>query len=132
MKRGLEREQIQPAAVHAAAGYAHGVRVGPHLYVSGQVPRAATGEIAVGDFASQARQVFANLLGVVEAAGGTRDDIVKVTTYLTNADDFETWRRIRSQVFPGTVVPASTLVVVASLSHPDYLLEIEATAFITS
>ncbi len=119
---------VRPTGVHEPSGYSHAVRAGNTLYVSGQVPRDRAGQsVAVGDFEAQLRQVYANLRGVLEEAGGGVANIVKVTTLITRPEDFETWRRIRSEVF-GEPFPASTLMVVAGLSHPEYLVEVEAIA----
>ena len=124
-------EAIRPSNVHETKGYSQAVRIGHTLYVSGQVPKDRSDRIVgVGDFEAQARQVYANLRAVLEAAGGSLDDVVKITTFLTRQDLFEDWRRIRAEVFKGEAYPASTLVVVASLSHLDYLVEIEAIAVI--
>ena len=124
-------EAIRPSNVHETKGYSQAVRIGNTLYVSGQVPKDRSDRIVgVGDFEAQARQVYANLRAVLEAAGGSLDDVVKITTFLTRQDLFEDWRRIRAEVFKGEAHPASTLVVVASLSHLDYLVEIEAIAVI--
>jgi enamine deaminase RidA (YjgF/YER057c/UK114 family) len=119
---------IQAPEVHPTRGYAHGVLVGYLLYVSGLVPRDSNDAIVdPGDPEAQIRQVFANLLGVVGAAGGDASSIVKVTTYLTDRAHFDTWRAVREEVLREPY-PASTLVVVASLSYPEYLVEIEAIA----
>ena len=124
-------EAIRPSNVHETKGYSQAVRIGNTLYVSGQVPKDRSDRIVgVGDFEAQARQVYATLRAVLEAAGGSLDDVVKITTFLTRQDLFEDWRRIRAEVFKGEAHPASTLVVVASLSHLDYLVEIEAIAVI--
>ena len=124
-------EAIRPSNVHETKGYSQAVRIGNTLYVSGQVPKDRSDRIVgVGDFEAQARQVYANLRAVLEAAGGSLDDVVKITTFLTRQDLFEDWRRIRAEVFKGEAHPASTLVVVASLSHLDYLVEIEPIAVI--
>jgi 2-iminobutanoate/2-iminopropanoate deaminase len=71
--------------------------------------------------------VFDNLEAVLVAAGGTLDDIVKLTTYLTHRDQFPVWRTVRAGRFREPF-PASTLVIVDGLSFPDYLVEIDAIA----
>jgi reactive intermediate/imine deaminase len=120
-------DAIQPASVHAPSGYSHAVRAGTTLYVSGQVPRDAHGHVAVGDVETQVRQTFANLGAVLGAAGADFRNVVKLTTFLTDRAQFETWRRVRAELF-AEPFPASTLVVVAALSFPEYLVEIEAIA----
>jgi enamine deaminase RidA (YjgF/YER057c/UK114 family) len=98
------------------------------IYISGQVPRDAQNDIVdPTDLEAQIRQVFANLVSVLEAAGGDIRSLVKVTTYLTDQSQFETWRRVRGEVLQEPY-PASTLVVVQSLSYPEYMIEMEAIA----
>lgn len=124
----VQRTTIQPIDVHPTNGYVHAVRVGDTLYISGQVPRNPDNSIVdPSDLEAQIRRVFANLLGVVKAAGGDGHSIVKVTTFLTDRSQFETWRRVRSENFDEPY-PASTLVVVDCLSYPEYLIEMEAIA----
>ena len=120
-------EAIRPAAVHPTTGYSHAVRVGNTLYVSGQVPRDPDNRIVDGDIEAQVRQVFANLQAVLEAAGASFRNVVKMTTYLTDRSDFETWRRVRAEIL-AEPYPASTLVVVEALSYPEYAVEIEVVA----
>jgi enamine deaminase RidA (YjgF/YER057c/UK114 family) len=126
----MRRTLIQPLNVHPTRGYAHAVQVGDVLYISGQVPRDPHDDIVdPSDPEAQVRQVFANLLGVIVAAGGDASSLVKVTTYLTDQAHFDTWRKVRSEVLKEPY-PASTLVIVDSLSYPEYLVEIEAIAAI--
>jgi reactive intermediate/imine deaminase len=124
----MRRTTIQPPGIHVTTRYAHAVRVGDMLYVSGQVPVDPDGDIVdATDPEAQIRRVFANLHEVLRAAGGDSRNLVKVTTYLTDRSHFETWRRIRDEVLEEPY-PASTLVVVESLSYPEYVVEIEAIA----
>jgi len=124
----VKRTTIRPIDVHPTNGYAHALRVGETLYISGQVPRNPDNSIVdPSDLEAQIRRVFANLLGVLKAAGGNASSLVKVTTFLTDQGQFDTWRRVRSEVFLEPY-PASTLVVVDSLSYPEYLIEMEAIA----
>jgi 2-iminobutanoate/2-iminopropanoate deaminase len=98
------------------------------LYISGQVAWDATGNIVgKGDVRAQARQTFANLRGVLQAAGGDLSNLMKITTYITTIEDFPAVAQARSEVFSGEL-PASTLIVVKSLFHPDFLIEVEGVA----
>jgi enamine deaminase RidA (YjgF/YER057c/UK114 family) len=98
------------------------------LYISGQVAWDAAGNIVgKGDIRAQARQVFENLRGVLRAAGGDFSNLMKITTYITKIEDFPAVAQARSEVFQGEM-PASTLIVVKGLFHPDFLLEIEGMA----
>jgi 2-iminobutanoate/2-iminopropanoate deaminase len=103
---------------------------GQLLYISGQVARDTNGNVAgPGDMGTQARQVFQNLRQVLQAAGGDFKDLMKITTYITNIADFPAVAEVRSEVFQGEL-PASTLIVVKSLFHPDFLIEVEGIAAI--
>ena len=100
------------------------------LFLAGQVPYTAGGGVAhPGDFLAQARNVFGAVKAHVEAAGGTLKDIVKITTYVTDIRYRMDFRTVRDEFF-GSRGPASTFLEVGSLSHPDYLIELEAIAVI--
>ncbi len=114
------------------ANYKMGTRMegGRLLYISGQVAWDASGSIVgKGDARAQARQTFQNLRGVLQAAGGDLKDLMKMTTYITKIEDRPAVAEVRSEVFKGEL-PASTLIVVKSLFHPDFLIEIEGVAAI--
>jgi 2-iminobutanoate/2-iminopropanoate deaminase len=103
---------------------------GQLLYISGQVARDTSGNVVgAGDMRTQARQVFENLRQVLQAAGGDFKDLMKITTYITNIANFPAVAEVRSEVFGGEL-PASTLIVVKSLFHPDFLIEVEGVAAI--
>jgi enamine deaminase RidA (YjgF/YER057c/UK114 family) len=103
---------------------------GQLLYISGQVARDTNGNVVgKGDMRTQARHVFQNLRQVLQAAGGDFKDLMKITTYITNIADFPAAAEVRSEVFQ-TELPASTLIVVQSLFHPDFLIEVEGVAAI--
>ena len=102
-------------APRAIGPYSQAVRAGDVLYASGQIPLdPATGELVVGDFAAQARRVFANLAAVLEAAGTDFQHVVKATVYLTNLSDFQTLNGIYAERF-GDHKPARSTVGVAQL-----------------
>ncbi len=82
-----------------------------------------------GDFKAQARAVFAAIRALVEAGGGTLDSVVKITTYVTDVRYRPDFRTVREEFF-GARGPASTMVEVSALAHPDYLIEVEAIAVI--
>jgi 2-iminobutanoate/2-iminopropanoate deaminase len=80
--------------------YSPGVRAGDLLFVSGQVPRdPRTGEDVGGDVVAQSRRALDNLRLVVEAAGGTLDDVVSVTVYLAHDDDWEAFNGVYRDTF---------------------------------
>ena len=109
-------------------GYSRAVRVGCYVHVSGTTATDADGHVVgKGDVRAQARQVFDNLRGVLRAAGGDLASLMKITTYITKLEDFPAVAQARSEVFQGEL-PASTLIVVKSLFHPDFLIEVEGVA----
>ena len=112
-------------------GYTHIVRVGNTVYISGQVS-ADTGSdlVHAGDLEAQTRQVWHNLVEAVKAAGGTLQDIVKTTTYVTNPDYFATVRKVRNEIWDGLKLPSNTMLVVKAFANAEYLVEIEAVAVV--
>ncbi|HEY5726863.1 MAG TPA: RidA family protein [Methylomirabilota bacterium] len=119
--------------VYDPPGYSQAIKVtgAPTiLFLAGQVPYAPDGTVNHrGDFTAQARQVFGAVKSLVEAGGGTLANVVKITTYVTDVRYRMDFRVVRDEFF-GQRGPASTMVQVASLSHPDYMIEIEALAVI--
>ena len=121
---------IAPPEAKPVANYKMATRMegGRLLYISGQVAWDASGNIVgKGDVRAQARQTFENLRGVLQAAGGGLSSLMKITTYITKIEDFPAVAEARSAVFSGEL-PASTLIVVKSLFHPDFLIEVEGVA----
>ena len=103
-------------------------RVGDLVITSGQAALSPEGElVGVGDFDAQAAQTFANLKAVLEAAGSSLDQVIKVTIYLTDMANFPRVLELRQRYFSAPY-PADTIVEVKSLALPELELEIEATA----
>jgi enamine deaminase RidA (YjgF/YER057c/UK114 family) len=96
------------------------------LYISGQVGATPAGTILAG-FEAQAAQCWANIAAILAADGMGVADLVKVDIFVTAAEHVAASRRIRDAALGGAQ-PASTLLVVAALAHPDLLVEIEAVA----
>jgi enamine deaminase RidA (YjgF/YER057c/UK114 family) len=98
------------------------------LFLSGQVAYDDKGGVAhSGDFKAQAREAFRSIKALLEQAGGSMDNIVKLNTYLTDVRYRADLVPVRQEFFPGKA-PASTLVEVSALAHPDWMIEIEAIA----
>jgi 2-iminobutanoate/2-iminopropanoate deaminase len=125
----VERERLNPPGVSApGANYSHVARVGSTLYISGQVAIDAEGNlVGRGDAEAQAEQCLRNLEAILEHFGGTPDDVMKITVYITNWAFRPLVAKPRDRMF-SPPYPASTLVVVSALASPDYLVEIEAIA----
>lgn len=96
------------------------------LYIAGQVGLDAAGVIEP-DFEAQARQAWANLLGVLKAADMKITDLIKVSAFLTNPADYAAYGALRTEFLAGHK-PTSTLLVVSALARPDWKFEIEGIA----
>ena len=105
-------------------------RVGDLVVTSGQAALSPEGElVGIGDFDAQAAQTFANLAAVLEAAGSSLDQVIKVTIYLTDMANFPKIVELRQRYFSAPY-PADTIVEVKSLALPELDIEIEATALV--
>lgn len=126
-------EPYCPPGVFKAPGYSQAIKVtGAQtiLFLAGQVSYGPDGNPThKGDFKSQARECFACIKKLVEAAGGTVKNVVKLNTYVLDVANRPAYREARQEVF-GDHEPASTLVQIGALAHPDYLIEIEAIAVV--
>lgn len=122
---GIERKLVegQPAPV---SHYCHVVRAGNLVWVSGTVGVAPDGKIPEG-VTEQFDVALKNLDACLKAVGGSVENVVKVTVYLTDVDDRKLINPARQRYF-GTHRPASTLVEVSALVLPELLVEIEAQA----
>jgi 2-iminobutanoate/2-iminopropanoate deaminase len=90
--------------------YSPAVRAGALLFVSGQVPRdPRTGEVVGGDVAAQARRTLENLRLVLAAGGATLDDVVSVTVYLADENDWGTFNEVYREAF-SPPYPSRTVV----------------------
>ncbi len=112
----MSKEAIHTDDAPAAIGtYSQAVRTGDLVFLSGQIPLVpSTMEVVDGDFEARARQVFSNLDAVARAAGGTLDDVVKLTIFLTDLDNFATVNAVMEDFF-AKPYPARAAVGVASL-----------------
>jgi len=112
--------------------YSHGVLVKPGslLFIAGQTAIGLDGTIVgIGDPYAQAKQVFENMAAVLSEAGGDFNDIVKITTYITDIAYRVKVNEARKEFFQKDF-PASTLVVVKGLADAEFLVEVEAIACI--
>lgn len=102
------------------------VRAGDFVFVSGQVPVGADGQLVTGGIEAQTHQVMANVHAALQLAGATWSDVVKTTVWLEDARDFGAFNRVYMAYFPGGKPARST--VEARLMIPAKV-EIEVTAF---
>lgn len=122
-------EPVAPAggAAPPRGNYSPAVRAGDFVYVSGQVPRdPATGELLGSDVAEQTRQTLAKLDAVLRTAGGSLADVVSVTAYLQDIEDWDAFNRAYGEAFTPPF-PTRTTVGVAL---GDVLVEISAVAYL--
>jgi len=112
----LSKTAIHTENAPAAIGtYSQAVNANGLVFLSGQIPLdPRTMEIVDGDFEARTRQVFDNLKAVVEAAGGTLDQIVKLTIYLTDLGNFATVNEVMESYFEAPY-PARAALGVAAL-----------------
>ena len=112
----MSKQPIHTDDAPAAIGtYSQAVRSGKLVFLSGQIPLdPQTMEFVAGDFEARARQVFDNLKAVAEAAGGSLNQVVKLTIFLTDLDNFATVNRVMEDYFDQPY-PARAAVGVASL-----------------
>lgn len=112
----MSKNAISSDGAPAAIGpYSQAVRSGNLVFLSGQIPLdPATMELVGGDFSARARRVFDNLKAVTEAAGGELDQLVKLTIYLTDLDNFATVNSVMADYF-SEPYPARAAVGVAAL-----------------
>ncbi len=109
------------------APYTPAVRVGPWIFISGQIPLdPATSRVVEGGFEEQTRQCLRNLAAILKQEGLGLDNIVKTTIFLQDLENFAELNRVYGAYFTG-VKPARSTVQAARLPL-DVLVEIEAIA----
>lgn len=121
-----------PDSLHQPfSSYTHCVEVkspSKFLFCSGQIPAIQDGTILdPDDFPAQSEQVIENITAVLANSGAGLSDVVRLVTYLKNDRDVPHVRELLARHFP-TNPPANSVCIVKSLTHPDILIEIEATA----
>ena len=108
--------------------FSQAIQIGNSVYVSGQVAIDSEGNIVgKGDMRAQTRRALENVKTVLEAAGASLSDVVKVTVFLTDISRLMDTHEVRAEFFPDPP-PASTAVEIKALAFPDLLIEIEAVA----
>ncbi|MDH5454830.1 MAG: RidA family protein [Gammaproteobacteria bacterium] len=112
----MSKQTIHADNAPAAIGpYSQAIKVGQFVFLSGQIPLVpATMEVVDGDFAARARQVFANLQAVAEEAGGSLNDAVKITVFLTDLNNFAVINEVMAE-FCDEPYPARAAVQVTAL-----------------
>lgn len=130
----MKKSYLNPKELSTPRFYTHAVSAeggGTLVYVSGQVSWDAGGAV-VGkdDMRAQSEQVFRNVTAALKAAGAGWGDVIKMNGYMVgmNAERVSAYREVRQRFLKEGALPASTLVGVEALVHPDLLLEVEVVA----
>lgn len=112
----MSKKAIQTDSAPAAIGtYSQAIAAGNLVFLSGQIPLdPGSMELVGGDFEARARRVFDNLRAVATAAGGNLNQVVKLTIFLTDLDNFATVNRVMEDYFDRPF-PARAAIGVASL-----------------
>lgn len=126
MSKIIIKTHEAPAAIGT---YSQAVRVENTVYISGQIPLDSKTMLMVeGDFKAQVRQVFKNLSAIVQASGGSLDDIVKLTVYLLDMQQFSLVNEVMEE-FCKPPFPARAVVAVSALPK-NAVVEMDAVLFL--
>lgn len=128
----MTKKRIRAAAVGEPpeGTWSNCLVVGRHVYIAGMTSRSEEFNRIVGETAyDQAKAIFSKIEALIEAAGGTMADIVKVNVFLTDINDREQVWKARREFFAGDF-PVSTLLEISKLVHPEMLVEIEAVGYL--
>jgi 2-aminomuconate deaminase len=123
----MEAKVVEGAATPRGK-FPHFKRAGPFLFISGTSSRRSDNSIAGADIRSQTRAVIENLRHILASAGATLADVVEVSAYLVDMNDFEGYNEVYGEYF-GYDGPARTTVAVHQLPHPHLLIEMKAIAY---
>jgi enamine deaminase RidA (YjgF/YER057c/UK114 family) len=129
----MSKRTVNPEALPKPSGYAHGILAGNAVYLGGQTALDRDMQIVPGGIVEQFRQAFSNVLTTLAAAGGKPEDLVSVTIYLTDVDDYmahgkeigRIWREMA-----GSEYPAMAGIGVSRLWQKEAMIEIQGIAVI--
>lgn len=125
----MPKEVITSAEAPAAVGpYSQAIKVGPLLFVSGQISLDVDGNKVAGGVSKETEKCLENLKAVLAAAGATMEQVVKVTVFMTDLADFKFMNQVYEKYFPVNP-PARSTVQVVKLPK-DVRVEIEAMAVV--
>ena len=130
----MNHKVINPAALAKPSGFAHGILAGNTVYLGGQTAMDSNGDIVPGGIVEQFRQCFSNVLTTLAEAGGMPSDLVNVTIYLTDVEDYQKNGREIGRVWrelAGTHYPAMAGIGVTQLWQKEAMIEIAGVAVIS-
>ena len=126
----MERQLVPAVSPQAAlVGYSRAVRVGSHVAVAGTAPVMPDGAECPPDAYGQAKRCLEIVVDALAQAGARPEHVVRTRTFLTRPDIWKDVGRAHGEVF-GDILPVTTMVVVAALLDPRWLVEIEADAIV--
>ena len=126
----MSKQHLNPSGMHTPNGYSHVVKTGDTIYLARQVSIAPDGSVVgVDNPAAQAEQIYQNLQNALASVGATLSDVVKTTTYIIKPDYVDAVRESRLRYFNENP-PTSTLLVISQLARPEFLMEVEAIAYV--
>lgn len=131
----IRHQIINPETLGAPRGFSHGLLAragGRVLFVAGQIARDRAGRIP-GEFVAQFDRALGHVLEVVQQAGGTANDLGRLTFYVTDIGEYRASLKQLGEVYRrhmGTHYPAMALVEVSALVDPEAMIEIEATGVV--
>ncbi len=126
----MPKEIINPAGLPdpgASRAYSHGVRVGNQLYLAGQTGADVPAKPGMTRLEAQTRRTFEKMEAILTAAGGSLEDLVTMTVFITDIRLGDEFVRLRGDILKRDF-PASALIGVSHLANPEALLEIQAIA----
>jgi enamine deaminase RidA (YjgF/YER057c/UK114 family) len=129
--RSKARQRLSTGSPYESIiGISRAVRSGQIITVSGTAPIGADGHtVAVGDPAGQTRRCLAIIQHAIQGLGGKMSDVVRTRTFLTRIEDWEKVALVHGEFFR-EIRPASTFLQVVRFIDPEWLVEIEADAFV--
>jgi len=130
----MPHEIVNPAHMAKPSGFSHGTKAGNTVYLGGQTAMDSTGAIVPGGIVEQFRQCFTNVLDTLTEAGGVPSDLVSVTIYLTDVEDYQRNGREIGRIWrdlAGTHYPAMAGIGVTKLWQPEAMIEIQGVAVLS-
>jgi enamine deaminase RidA (YjgF/YER057c/UK114 family) len=124
----MTRRVSSDAPWEKVVGYSRAVAAGDHIWVTGCTSQVGGRVVHVGDAYEQTRQAIRNIDSALAELGASLADVVRTRIYVTDISRWQEFGRGHGDAF-GDVMPATTMVEVSGLIHPDMLVEVEAVAY---